>query len=89
MLGGGLAVLGIVGMWMPGGLMSRTGSAAIGPSATLAGLAVALAGFLWPVRGYLRRAEAAGAISPVVCRTTLRNMLLAAGFLPRQRLPAS
>lgn len=47
-------------------------------TATLAGLAVALAGFLWPVRGYLRRAEAAGAISPAACRTTLRNMLLAA-----------
>jgi SHS family sialic acid transporter-like MFS transporter len=77
-LGGGLAVLGIVGVWMPGGLVTRSGSAALGAAATFAGLALALGGFLRPVHGYLRRAEAAGAISPTGSRTTLRNMLLAA-----------
>jgi len=77
-LGGGLAVLGIVGVWMPGGLAARLGSPLAGGAATLAGLGLALLGFLRPVRGYLTRALAAGAISATSARTTLRNLLLAA-----------
>lgn len=77
-LGGGLAVLGIVGVWMPGGLVARLGSPLAGAAATLVGLGLALLGFLRPVRGYLTRARAAGAISATSSRTTLRNLLLAA-----------
>ncbi len=77
-LGGGLAALAIVGAWMPGGLVVRLGSPFAGVAATLVGLGLALVGFLRPVRGYLARALAVGAISETSRRTTLRNMLLAA-----------
>lgn len=77
-LGGGLAVLAIVAVWMPGGLVARTGSGLAGAVATLVGLGLALVGFLHPVRGYLRRAEAAGAISADSARRTRRHLLLAA-----------
>jgi MFS family permease len=47
---------------------------------TLAGLAVALAGFLFPVMQYLRRAEGAGRMRPGDRGVYLRRMLLGAGL---------
>jgi len=74
---GSVAVLGIVGVWMPGGLTSRVG-AALGGGLTLAAFLVALGGFLLPVLGYLRRAQAAGSIAPDARGRIVRTMLVAA-----------
>jgi MFS transporter, SHS family, sialic acid transporter len=74
---GSVAVLGIVGVWMPGGLASRSGGG-VGALLTLLLFAVALGGFLLPVLCYLRRAEAAGAILPAARGSIVRTMLAAA-----------
>ena len=74
---GSLAVLGIVAVWMPGGLAERFG-AGIGTLLTVVGFALALGGFLLPVLGYLRRAAEAGAIAPGQRGAIVRTMILAA-----------
>jgi MFS family permease len=47
---------------------------------TLLGLAVALAGYLWPVRGYLSRARAAGSLRSLGEAVVMRRMLLGAAL---------
>lgn len=74
---GSLAVLGIVAVWMPGGVATRLG-AGIGTVLTLGGFALSLGGFLLPVLGYLRRAAEAGAIAPAARGAIVRTMILAA-----------
>jgi MFS family permease len=74
---GSIAVLGIVAVWMPGGLSASWGGTA-GAAVTLAAFLVALGGFLLPVLGYLRRAQAAGSIAPEARSRIVRTMLLAA-----------
>jgi hypothetical protein len=47
---------------------------------TIAGLVVTLVGYLWPVRGYLRRAAMAGALRSVDEREVLRRMIFGAAL---------
>lgn len=74
-LGGSLAALVIIWAWSPAGV-GPLPAAAI----TLAGLAAAGWGFLHPVRQYLRRAVAAGSLTPDKRSEVLRMMLLGAGL---------
>lgn len=73
---GCVATLTIIWAWSPigtGGLLASI--------VTVAGIAVALLGFLSPVRGYLSRAEASGAGPDVrEQRTIVRHMLLGAAL---------
>jgi len=74
-LGGSVATLMIIWAWSPLG---------VGPGLatllTIVGLVAALFGFLYPVRQYLARAHASGAISPESGRATLKMMLFGAGL---------
>ncbi len=72
---GSLAALAIIWAWSPVGVapLPATGI-------TLAGLVVALAGYLYPVRQYLRRAEAIGSFKAGHGNDILRKMLLGAGL---------
>ena len=72
---GSLAALAIIWAWSPAG---------VGPWAavaiTLVGLGVALAGYLYPVRKYLSRAEAGGSIKAGGGAIIVRRMLFGAGL---------
>jgi MFS family permease len=72
---GGLASLTIIWSWSPAG--TAPGVATV---ITAIGLAVALAGFLFPVRRYLSRAVAARSLSAGTEQLVLRHMLLGAGI---------
>jgi hypothetical protein len=72
---GCLASIAIIWSWSPAG--TGPGTAAI---ITIAGVAAALWGFLFPVRRYLTRAIAAGSLAPHQERTVIKHMLLGAGL---------
>ncbi|MSR43655.1 MAG: MFS transporter [Pedosphaera sp.] len=72
---GSLGALAIIWAWSPVGVAPLP---AIG--ITLAGLAVALAGYLYPVRQYLSRAEAGGSLKPGRGKDIVRKMLFGAGL---------
>lgn len=72
---GGIAALTIVWSWSPSGL-APVGAIAV----TIVGLAIALVGFLYPVRQYLGRAMAARQLAPETSRLVKRHMLLGAAL---------
>jgi MFS family permease len=72
---GSAASLAIIWSWSPAG--TTAGLAAV---ITVIGLAVALGGFLYPVRRYLARAVAAGSLSAGARQLVIRHMLLGAGL---------
>ncbi|MBL9152959.1 MAG: MFS transporter [Verrucomicrobiales bacterium] len=74
-LGGSLAALVIIWAWSPAGVAPL-----LATGITVVGLAAAGIGFLHPVRQYLRRAVAAGSLSPEKGGEVLRMMLLGAGL---------
>ena len=84
-LGGAAASLAVIWAWSPDGAAFLSGalSPALSLPATLlltaAGLASALAGFLYPVRRYLSRAEEAGSLTGSG-RQVLAMMLFGAGL---------
>lgn len=69
------AALAIIWAWSPAGVTPPLAGAI-----TLAGLAIALAGYLHPVRQYLTRAAAAGSIKREGGRRVLWMMLFGAGL---------
>ena len=73
---GALAALAIIWAWSP---LSKLGGLAA-TVVTIVGLAVALAGYLHPVRMYLTRAVAAGALRGAGSGGVLKLMLLGAGL---------
>jgi MFS family permease len=72
---GSLAAIGIIWAWSPLGV---TPLPALG--ITIVGLAIALVGYLHPVRRYLHRAEQAGSVKPGEGRQIVRMMLFGAGI---------
>lgn len=72
---GCLASLAVIWSWSPLG----TAPGAAG-AVTVAGVAVALWGFLFPVRSYLARAIGAGSLEPAQQRVVVRHMILGAGL---------
>lgn len=72
---GAVAALTIVWSWSPAGP-----GAAIALPITIVGLGVALFGFLFPVRQYLRRATAASSVSAVTSALVNKHLLLGAGL---------
>lgn len=72
---GCLAALAIIWSWSPAGT-----SAIMAGFITLAGLGIALSGFLFPVRKYLERAAAAGSLAAGSERLVIRHMLIGAGL---------
>ncbi len=71
---GGAASLVIIWAWVD------LQSGAMATIITLVGLAVALAGYLYPVRRYLKRASIAGSLSAGTERDVLRKMLYGAAL---------
>jgi MFS transporter, SHS family, sialic acid transporter len=69
------ASLAIIWSWLPSGPHP-----AVAGVITVVGLAVALAGYLWPVRGYLSRATIAGSLRSQSEAEVLRRMLLGAAL---------
>jgi MFS family permease len=74
-LAGSFAALAIIWAWSPLGVPPLAAVAI-----TIIGLAVALVGYLHPVRRYLHRAEAAGSVKPGEGRQIVRMMLFGAGL---------
>jgi hypothetical protein len=72
---GCVASLAIIWSWMPGGPI-----AAVAGAITVVGLAIALVGYLWPVRGYLIRATATGSMRSAGEGQVLGRMLLGAAL---------
>jgi SHS family sialic acid transporter-like MFS transporter len=72
---GGLAALIIIWSWSPLGT-----TPALAGLITIVGVIVALFGFLYPVRRYLSRADAAGALPPGTRPIVLKHMLLGASL---------
>jgi MFS family permease len=72
---GSVAALGIVWAWSPAGVSARP---ALGVTAV--GLVIALAGYLYPARQYVARAEAAGSLRAGQGRDIVRMMLFGAGL---------
>ncbi len=72
---GCVGALAIIWAWSPIGVAPLP---AIG--ITFAGLAMALFGYLYPVRQYLHRAEAAGSLKPGHGKDIVRKMLFGAGL---------
>lgn len=72
---GGVAALVIVWSWSPAGP-----SLGVSVPITIVALAVALAGFLYPVRQYMRRATAAGSVSAGTARVVNRHLLFGAAL---------
>lgn len=72
---GCVASLVIIWSWMPGGP-----NAAAAGVITMVGLAIALVGYLWPVRGYLARANAAAALQSGGESQVLGRMMLGAAL---------
>jgi len=71
------AALGIIYVWSPA---AANISGAVVTLVTIIGLAVALVGYLYPVRQYLARAVAAGSLKPESQRAVVKSMLLGAGL---------
>ena len=74
-LGGSAAALAIIWAWSPLGVKPW-----LATLITFGGLAVALGGYLYPVRQYLRRAESSGSLTAVRARATVKMMLFGAGL---------
>jgi SHS family sialic acid transporter-like MFS transporter len=72
---GGAASLAIIWSWSPAGT-----SPGVATVITAIGLAVAMTGFLFPVRRYLKRAVAARSLSAGAERLVIRHMLFGAGI---------
>ncbi|MBI5773986.1 MAG: MFS transporter [Verrucomicrobia bacterium] len=72
---GSLAALAIIWAWSPAGVGALAATVI-----TLAGLAAALAGYIYPVRKYLVRAEAAGSLKAGHGKAIVRLMLIGAGL---------
>jgi len=72
---GGVAALAIIWAWSPAGLAPAPATLV-----TLAGIAVAAAGYLYPVLRYLRRAEEAGSLPIGSGRRVVGRMLFGAGL---------
>jgi MFS family permease len=71
------AALGIIYVWSPA---AANISGAVATLVTIVGLAIALVGYLYPVRQYLARAVAAGSLKPESQRAVVKSMLLGAGL---------
>jgi len=76
---GSVAALVIIWAWSPDGA-ARGVNAAAAILITILGLAVALLGYLYPVRKYLVRAQAAGTLSPDQGAAIIRFMLFGAAL---------
>lgn len=74
---GCLAAVGIIWAWSPAAAFLSGAAAAL---ITIIGLAVALSGFLYPVRKYLERATATGSLALGQQKKVLPRMLLGAGL---------
>lgn len=74
-LGGSAAALAIIWAWSPLGL--KPGPATL---VTIVGIGIALLGYLYPVRQYLRRAESSGSFSSEQGKATMKMMLFGAGL---------
>lgn len=72
---GGIAALAIIWAWSPAGL-APVGATVV----TIGGLAVAAAGYLYPVLRYLGRAEAAGSLTGGAGRVVVGRMLFGAAL---------
>lgn len=72
---GSLATLGIVWAWSPIGLGAWAAT-----GVTLVGLGIALKGYLYPVRSYLHRSEAAGLLRSGHGADIVKMMLFGAGL---------
>jgi MFS family permease len=90
---GALGALGVIALWSPwfeqlvrlpnegaAGFHLTTGMVVLRIALTVVGLIAALAGFLYPVRQYLRRAQGAGQLLPGERGTYLRRMMLGAAL---------
>jgi MFS transporter, SHS family, sialic acid transporter len=71
------AALAIIYVWSP---MAGDVSGAVATLVTVVGLAVALVGYLYPVRQYLSRAVAAGSLQPDSQGKVVKSMLLGAAL---------
>ncbi len=76
---GGAGTLAIIWAWSPAGATSGIGPG-LATVITLVGLVVALAGFLYPVRRYLSRAEAAGSFTHSHNQSIVKMMVFGAGL---------
>lgn len=72
---GSLAALAIIWAWSPAGVGALAATAI-----TVVGLGIALFGFLYPMRMYVGRAEAVGAINPGQGAAIVKMMLFGAGL---------
>jgi MFS family permease len=73
-----VAAIGIIAVWTPEGF-ARVGNVGAIP-VTIIGLAVALWGYLHPVRRYMTRAQAGGSVQAAERAVIMRNLLLGAGL---------
>ncbi len=76
---GSVATLAIIWAWSPAAKVAGVGALAA-TGITIVGMAIALAGFLYPVQQYLRRAEAAGSIPDRHRGHVVKMMLFGAGL---------
>ncbi len=76
---GSVAALVIIWAWSPAGQLAGIGAWSA-TAITIAGLVVALFGYLHPVRKYLGRSEAAGSLSGGQGKEIVRMMLFGAGL---------
>ncbi|MCA9035581.1 MAG: MFS transporter [Planctomycetaceae bacterium] len=74
---GCLAAIGIIAAWSP---MGANLSVALKIVITLGGLAIALVGYLYPVRKYLERSIAGGSLGSEQKKRVLGRMMLGAGL---------
>lgn len=72
---GSIAALGIIWAWSPAGVSALPATAI-----TVVGLAIALIGYLHPVRKYMHRAEAAGSLAAGRGHELIRLMLFGAAL---------
>ena len=74
-LAASLAALGIIWAWSPVGVSALPATAI-----TIAGLAIALFGYLYPARRYVARAEAGGSLTKAQGREIVKMMLFGAAI---------
>jgi MFS transporter, SHS family, sialic acid transporter len=74
---GCLAAIGIIVIWSPA---ASNVPPLIATAVTIVGLAVALMGYLYPVKKYLSRSIASGSLPAEKQKTVIRSMMLGAGL---------
>lgn len=77
---GSVGAMAVIFVWSPAAPRWADASPVLRSAATLAGIAVALLGFIYPVLRYMRRATTAGALPAAVYPQTLRRLLLGAAL---------